>query len=98
MKAQEACLLTSTKKGLLPAAQKKCLIASSLSRSKAELVALQEERFRQESRQHEALDDWIIWLFPVNPPTFAHRFVDRLLIGDQKLANRLFALRTEMGV
>ena len=66
--------------------------------SKAALVELQDERFRQQSRQHEALDDWIIWLFPVNPPTFALRLVDRLLIGDQKLANRLFALRREMGV
>lgn len=98
MKAQEACLLTGTKKGLLPAAQRKCLIASILSQSKAELGELQDKRLRQESRQHEALDDWLIWMYPVDAPIVVHRIVDRLLLGDQQLANNLFALRRELGL
>lgn len=67
-------------------------------RSKAALVELQNERFRQESRQHADLIDWLIWMYPVNAPMHVHRLADRLMLGNQKTANDLFALRKELGL
>ena len=88
-----------TKKGLLAADPLGTNPVSILPRtsSKDALRQLQNKRFRQESKRHERLDDWLIWLFP-KPEPWVHRVVDRLLTGDVKTAQRISSLRQEMGL
>lgn len=98
---QRIALLEGNKKGHPARGALKSEPVPSLTQPKqirAALVELQNERFRQESRQNADLIDWLIWMYPGHAPMLVHRIVDRLMLGDQQLAIDLSSIRKEMGL
>ena len=112
MTAQEACLSLGKKKRPLPTVPQQCLLETSLSQSKAELVRSQDERFREGSRKRVDLlvslpfrlesvsyQDTIAWLQWVSAsPGSLQDLIDRIEAGDPYLEAEVLEVRTEVGL
>ena len=64
--------------------------------SKAELVRLQNERFRLESLSRTDTIDWLQWIS--EPPGSFQGLIDRIKAGDAYLEAGVLETRTEMGL